>query len=311
MHTPSQGDAPCKDQSKGFIHKYETGADQGPKDEADDNIFDRGYVTRRQERSQTNCDSVKRLYLLMSYSTISRREELEGGLQYPVIYITIFYKNTIGEIILDILLVENCMGWNCSDCAVVSGSGRKQVPPIQPIPVQRPLQIFGVDIMELPVTQRGNRYVIVFQDFLTKWPMVFPAPAQKANRIARLVAEEILPLFGVPECLLSDRGTNLLANVMKELCTFLGIQKLITTAYHPQCNGMIEKLNSTLKSMLRRHAAKFGPQWDQYLPGVQWAYQNTPHEATKEKPSFLMFGVDLRSPTEAASLPLSQSRDAI
>uniref|UniRef100_A0A1X7T4R5 Integrase catalytic domain-containing protein n=1 Tax=Amphimedon queenslandica TaxID=400682 RepID=A0A1X7T4R5_AMPQE len=167
----------------------------------------------------------------------------------------------------------------------------------------RPFQIFGVDILELPVTQRGNRYVIVFQDFLTKWPMVFPAPDQKANRIARLVAEEILPLFGVPECLLSDRGTNLLANVMKELCTFLGIQKLITTAYHPQCNGMIERLNSTLKSMLRRHAAKFGPQWDQYLPGVLWAYQNTPHEASKEKPSFLMFGVDLRSPTEAALLP--------
>ena len=65
--------------------------------------------------------------------------------------------------------------------------------------------------MELPVTEQGNRYVIVFQDFLTKWPLVFPAPDQKAIRIARLVAEDILPLFGVPDALLTDCGANLLA----------------------------------------------------------------------------------------------------
>ena len=198
-------------------------------------------------------------------------------------------------------VVEFCR--SCPDCAVVTGGGRKQVPPLQPIPVQRPFQIFGVDIMELPITKSGNRYVIVFQDFLTKWPLVFPAPDQKAIRIARLVAEEVLPMFGVPECLLSDRGTNLLANVMKDVCDLLGIKKLNTTAYHPQCNGMVERLNRTLKAMLRKHAAKFGPQWDQYLPEVLWAYRNTPHDATREKPSFLMFGVDLRSPTEAAIAP--------
>ena len=193
---------------------------------------------------------------------------------------------------------------SCPDCAVVSGTGRKYVPPLHPIPVQRPFQIFGVDIMELPITERGNRYVIVFQDFLTKWPLVFPAPDQKAIRIARLVAEEIVPMFGVPESLLSDRGANLLANVMMDVCSLLGITKLNTTAYHPQCNGMIERMNRTLKAMLRKHAVKFGPQWDKFLPGVLWAYRNSPHETTKEKPSFLMFGLDLRSPTEAALLPI-------
>ena len=141
--------------------------------------------------------------------------------------------------------VEYCR--NCPDCAVVAGSGRKQIPPLHPIPVQRPFQIFGVDIME---TERGNCYVIVFQDILTKWPLVFPAPDQKAIRIARLVTEEILPMFGVPESLLSDRGANLLANVMMEVCALLGIDKLNTTAYHPQCNGLVERMNRTLKAML-------------------------------------------------------------
>ena len=179
-------------------------------------------------------------------------------------------------------MVEFCR--SCPDFAVVMGGGRRQVPSLQPIPVQRPFQIFGVDIMELPITKSGKRCVIVFWDFLTKWPLVFPTPDQKAIRIARFVAEEVLPMFGVPECLLSDRGTNLLANVMKDVCDLLGIKKLNTTAYEPPCNGMVDRLNRTLKAMLRKHTVKFGPQWDQYLPRVLWAYCNTPHDAAGEKP---------------------------
>ena len=156
--------------------------------------------------------------------------------------------------------------------------------------------------MKLPVSRKGNHYVIVFQDFLTKWPFVFATPDKKAIRIAEL-AEEIVPTFGCPEALLSDQGTNLLANVVQDVCRLLGITKLNTTAYHPQCNGMIERMNRTLKAMLRKHVAKFGGQWDTYLPGVLWAYRNTPHKSTHEKPSFLLYGIDCRSPTEDALLP--------
>ena len=93
-------------------------------------------------------------------------------------------------------------------------------------------------------------------------------------------------------------------HVMENVCQLLGITKLNTTSYHPQCDGMVERLSRSLKSMLRENVAKFGGQWDRFLPGVLWAYRNTPHESTREKPSFLLFGMDLRSPTEAALLPL-------
>ena len=161
--------------------------------------------------------------------------------------------------------------------------------------------------MDLPKTKRGNQHVIVFQDFLTKWPLVYPVPDQKSLRIVKLFAEELVPMFGVPEALLSDRGTNLLSHLMKDVCAMLGTKKLNTTAYHPQCDGMVERFNRTLWTMLRKHAASYGPQWDKYLSGVLWAYQNTPHDSTGEKPSFLLFGVDCRSPTDAAFLPTTIS----
>ena len=93
---------------------------------------------------------------------------------------------------------------------------------------------------------------------------------------------------------------------MTDLCKMLGIKKLNTTAYHPQTDGMVERFNRTLKTVLRKHADKFASQWYTYLPGVLWAYRNTPHEATGEKPSFLLFGLDCRTPTEAAFLPPMQ-----
>ena len=83
----------------------------------------------------------------------------------------------------------------------------------------------------------------------------------------------------------------------------LGIKKLNTTAYHPQCDGMVERFNRTLKSMLRKHSALQGNQWDEFLPRVLWAYRNTPHDSTGEKPSYLLFGYDTRSPLEAELLP--------
>ena len=122
----------------------------------------------------------------------------------------------------------------------------------------------------------------------------------EGNYISKLLVEEVVPVIGVPEALLSDRGTNLLSHLMRDVCELLGVAKLNTTAYHPQCNGLVERFNRTLKMMLRKHVDKFGP-------GVLWAYRNTPHDSTGEKPSFLLFGVDCRSPTEAALVPPQNS----
>ena len=112
----------------------------------------------------------------------------------------------------------------CPLCAIVSGSGRVNKPPLHPIPVQRPFQIIGLDIMDLPKMESGNKHVVVFQGYLTKWPLVFPVPDLKTVRIACLFAEEVVPMFGVPESLLTDRGTNLLSHLMKDVCAMLDIK---------------------------------------------------------------------------------------
>ncbi len=139
----------------------------------------------------------------------------------------------------------------CPECLTVKGSGRHQPPPLRPIQVCRPFQILGVDVMDLPKTSNGNGN----KHYFTKWPMVYAIPA---HRIVDILVKEIVP---VPECLLSDRGTNLLSHLMMDVCKALGITKLNTTAYHPQCDRLVERFNRTLKSMLRKHASRYGKEW--------------------------------------------------
>ena len=93
----------------------------------------------------------------------------------------------------------------CGDLTA-TGSGPHIRAPIHPIPVQRLFQMVGADVMELPGTEQGNKYVVVFQDMFTKWPMVYAVPDQKTIKIAGLLIEQIIPFFGVPEGLLSDHG---------------------------------------------------------------------------------------------------------
>ena len=90
----------------------------------------------------------------------------------------------------------------------------------------------------------------VFHDFFSKWPMAYPVPNQKAERLVILLAEEVIPSCGVPEAVLSDRGANLLSHLMTDVCEMLGIHKLSTTSYHPQCDGMVEDSTAHCISML-------------------------------------------------------------
>ena len=116
-------------------------------------------------------------------------------------------------------------------------------PPLQPIPpVGGPFHRIAMDILQLPITASGNRYVAVFMDYLTKWPEVFAIPDQKAETVAKLFVERIVCRHGIPE--------ELLSSVIQEVCQLLNIEKINTSGYHPQTDGLVEKFNSTLIQMI-------------------------------------------------------------
>ena len=96
---------------------------------------------------------------------------------------------------------------------------------------------------------------------------------------------------------MSDRGTNFLSDLILELCSLLGIKKINTSGYHPQTDGLVEKFNSTLQSMIAKSTDPSGMEWDKRLPLLLFAYRSIVQESTRESPFFLVYGRDPRLPT--------------
>jgi len=101
----------------------------------------------------------------------------------------------------------------------------------------------------------------------------------------------------VPAQLLSDRGAVFLSHLFTEICKLLGVEKLNTTAYHLQMDGLVERFNRTLTDMLAKKVEHSGKDWDTHLPFVLFAYRASLQESTKESPFYLLYGRDPRLPT--------------
>jgi IS30 family transposase len=106
-----------------------------------------------------------------------------------------------------------------------------------------------------PRSDKGNRYILTLIDYATRYAEAAALPSVKTER----VAEALLDMFcrkGVPEDILSDMGTQFTSDMMKEVSRLLSFSELTTTPYHPICNGWCEKMNGTIKMMLRRLCAE-------------------------------------------------------
>ena len=113
------------------------------------------------------------------------------------------------------------------------------------------------------------------------------------------VAEALVDIFsrlGVPEEILSDLGTQFVSDCMREVTRLLSIKQLTTTPYHPMCNGLTEKFNRTMKSMLKRLCSEQPRQWHRYINPLLFAYGEVPQESTGFSPFELLYGRAVRGP---------------
>ena len=178
--------------------------------------------------------------------------------------------------------------------------------PLQSIEVSEPFTFWALDYMgPLPETGRGNRHILVLMDHFTKWCEAFPTPDQKASTVAKLLVDKVFSRFGPPVVLHSDQGANFESTLMHEVCDVMGITKTRTTAYHPQCDGQVERQNRTLQDMLAAFCTKHETDWDLWLDAVVFAYNTSRHETLHTSPFELVFGRVPRLPIELElGLPL-------
>ena len=188
---------------------------------------------------------------------------------------------------------------NCQVCAQTKLNCHNEKAPLQPIEVNEPFVFWAMDYMgPLPETSRGNKHLLVVMDHFTKWCEVFPTADQKASTIAEILVNRVFSRFGPPTIIHSDQGRNFESNLMQEVCSLMGIHKSRTTAYHPQCDGQVERQNRTLQEMLAAFVSDHRDDWDNWVSLAVYAYNTSCHESTGFCPYELVFGRSARTPLE-------------
>ncbi|POM79646.1 Uncharacterized protein PHPALM_2626, partial [Phytophthora palmivora] len=173
----------------------------------------------------------------------------------------------------------------------VCGSGKGYRPwrngLMQKMPIQElsgPFSLLVVDAVgPLVTTPRGNKFILVFADYFTRWVEAFAIERLDSVTFVEIMVNEVISRHGVPEKLLSDQGSNFISELARSLYETLGIKKLFGAAYHPQTQGLVERFNGTLIGMLRMYVSESQDDWDLYLPRVLFAYRTSYHEALVEE----------------------------
>ena len=189
----------------------------------------------------------------------------------------------------------------CRTCSVCQKTSRRKGhrAPMIPLPIiEEPFSRIAMDIVgPVPKSRSGNRYVLVICDYATRYPEAVPLKSIDAEH----VAEELVKLFsrvGVPREILTDQGSNFTSQLLSEIYQLLHVHPIRTTPYHPQTDGLVERFNQTLKSMLRKAAVQEGKDWDKLLPYVLFAYREVPQASTGFSPFELVFGRAVRGPLD-------------
>ena len=187
---------------------------------------------------------------------------------------------------------------SCDICQRMSIKGRNKPVPLKQLPIiTEPFSRVAVDIVGplSPPTSEGHRYLLTLIDFSTGFPEA--VPLKDITSIS--VAEALLTIFsrvGIPQEILSDRGTQFTSQMMGELHRLLGVKPLFTTPYHPSANGRIERFHATLKASLRKLCADKPREWHRYLPATLFAMREMPSDRTGFSAFELLYGRSLRGP---------------
>lgn len=195
---------------------------------------------------------------------------------------------------------------SCEKCSTKKNPVRPVKAELQPLPPAFTNQRWAMDIVHMPKTARGNKYMLTFTEYSTRYVDAHPLTNTQAITIARIVVDELCFRFGCPQEILSDLGQNLIGQVMTETCKLLGVKRLYTSPYHPATDGLLEKFHSTLCKNLAMYVSTDHLDWDLYVKAIVYGYNTSVCiDSTQYTPFFLMYGREPYCPLDSV-LPTVQ-----
>nr|GFC19181.1 reverse transcriptase domain-containing protein [Tanacetum cinerariifolium] len=121
-------------------------------------------------------------------------------------------------------------------------------------------------------SSKGNKYILVAVDYLSKWVEAKALPTNDARVVVKFL-ESLFSRFGTPKAIISDRGTHFCNDQFSRVIAKYGVTHRLSTAYHPQTSGQVEVINRGLKRILERTVGENCALWSDKLEDALWAFR--------------------------------------
>jgi hypothetical protein len=198
----------------------------------------------------------------------------------------------------------------CEVCQLGNTKFDKAAPTMHSIPI--PTKVWsqiGVDLCSLPKTTEGYVAICVVVDYFSKWVEAKPIAAKTAGEVATFLYELICRL-GCVSVQINDQGREFCNDVSTKLHRLTGAKQRITSAYHPQANGLVERQNRTIQGSLLKVLGINQERWPDALQGVLFAFRTARHKSTGQTPFEMMYGRKAVLPIENQFFPAAESDES-
>nr|GEZ47411.1 reverse transcriptase domain-containing protein [Tanacetum cinerariifolium] len=150
-------------------------------------------------------------------------------------------------------------------------SQRNEMPP-NSIQVYEIFDVWGIDFMRPFPSSKGNKYILVAVDYLSKWVKVKALPTNDARVVVKIL-KSLFPRFRIPKAIISDRGTHFCNDQFVRVMSKYGVTHRLSTAYHPQTSRQVKVTNRGLKRILERTVGENRDLWNDKLKDALWAFK--------------------------------------
>ena len=185
----------------------------------------------------------------------------------------------------------------CPSCQKCAKAKARKVPMMERVVMSEPFEVMAFDIVgPMPKGKGGHRFLLTAICMSSRWPEVLPLKSITAKAVA-LGMVEVFSRTGIPLQLISDQVSQFVGSVVTQLCTNLHIERIRTTPYHPEGNGVVERMHGTLGAMLTK-AAQEGLDWVGQIPFALFALRAAPNRDSLFSPFELVYGRRVRTPLD-------------
>nr|GEZ41849.1 reverse transcriptase domain-containing protein [Tanacetum cinerariifolium] len=177
----------------------------------------------------------------------------------------------------------------CDSCQRQGKISQKDEMPQNSIQICEIFDVWGIDFMASFSSSKGNKYILIVVDYLSKWVKAKAFPTNDARVVVKLL-KSLFSWFGTPKAIISDRGTHFYNDQFSRVMEKYGVTHRLSTTYHPQTSGHVEVTNRGLKRILERTVGENRASWSDKHKDALWAFRTAFKTSVGCTPYRLVYG---------------------